>query len=422
MGSGVELLGPQATATSARRPKAAGIVKDVLRMCLRHASGREGKKVDTNTSFQLPCAAQREGRDEARHGMIHSIRIQDFKGHRDTTVTLGRLTLLVGPNGSGKTSVLEALELERHLIDFGTRNVLRGNRSFEDIVRRGASNWFAFSSSGSWAEQSWSSNLIVNDGSDLVLDWQRAGYRGQWHFKSGKRVQGDIRYPDDMLAGFGRAVLYKFNAAKIAKAAYSDQPGGEVNRDGSNAAVALAAMKLENDEAFARIEEDLRSIVRSVKRLRLRQATVKRPEGEVVGSQIYFDFHGAPGVPANCASEGTLITLALLTVLHGPNRPNLILLDDFDQSLHPRAQMELVTLIKRLLDEFQDLQIVATTHSPYILDQLEPSDVHVFALRDDGTVATRPLSEHPEAAKMKGALTTGQIWTLDQERSWVVEG
>ncbi|HRI64002.1 MAG TPA: AAA family ATPase, partial [Polyangium sp.] len=158
-------------------------------------------------------------------------------------------------------------------------------------------------------------------------------------------------------------------------------------------------------------------------RVRIRPATVKQRAGnEVVGSKIYFDFRGAPGVPAHCASEGTLITLALLTILHGPKRPNLILLDDFDQSLHPQAQMELVTLIKRLLDEFPDLQIVATTHSPYILDQLEPSDVHVFALRDDGTVATRPLSEHPEAAKMKGALTTGQLWTLDQERTWVIEG
>ncbi len=41
--------------------------------------------------------------------MLTSIRLQDFKGHRDTLVPLGRFTLLVGPNGSGKTSVLDAL-------------------------------------------------------------------------------------------------------------------------------------------------------------------------------------------------------------------------------------------------------------------------------------------------------------------------
>ena len=44
--------------------------------------------------------------------MITSIRIQDFKGHRDSTIPLGRLTMLVGPNGSGKTSVLDALRIQ----------------------------------------------------------------------------------------------------------------------------------------------------------------------------------------------------------------------------------------------------------------------------------------------------------------------
>ena len=62
--------------------------------------------------------------------MIESIRIQDFKGHRDTSVRLGRLTVLVGPNGSGKTSVLEALRLQRDLWN--------GDKaSYRDFLRRG---------------------------------------------------------------------------------------------------------------------------------------------------------------------------------------------------------------------------------------------------------------------------------------------
>ena len=43
--------------------------------------------------------------------MITNFELHDFKGHRDTRLTLGRFTALVGDNASGKTSVLEALEL-----------------------------------------------------------------------------------------------------------------------------------------------------------------------------------------------------------------------------------------------------------------------------------------------------------------------
>ncbi len=348
--------------------------------------------------------------------MIESIRIQDFKGHRDTTVRLGRLTVLVGPNGSGKTSVLEALRLQRDLWN--------GDKaSYRDFLRRGVKTPIVIDSTGIDKNKNWKSS------------WSLGGkpiYSGRWQCDDvvctarlvGTDIhhEGDVRGLLDAARILARTCLFKFHAARIGDAAYSDQPGAPVESDGTNTAVALAALKLGYDEIFERIEHDIRIIIPSVERVRIRQETVQRPQGDVVGSKIYFDFRGASGVPAHCASEGTLITLALLTVLHGPNRPNLILLDDFDQSLHPQAQMELVTLIKRLLDEFPDVQIVATTHSPYILDQLDPADVHAFALRDDGTVATRPLSEHPEIKRMKGALTTGQIWTLDQERLWVLEG
>jgi hypothetical protein len=85
--------------------------------------------------------------------------------------------------------------------------------------------------------------------------------------------------------------------------------------------------------------------------------------------------------------------------------------------------MELVRLIKGLLalEQFKDLQVVATTHSPYMLDELEPSDVQAFALRDDGTVASKRLSAHPEAKRMEGTLRAGQLWSLDPERSWVLD-
>ena len=84
--------------------------------------------------------------------------------------------------------------------------------------------------------------------------------------------------------------------------------------------------------------------------------------------------------------------------------------------------MELVRLIKALLalDDFKDLQVVATTHSPYALDELDPADVQAFALRDDGTVASKRLSEHPEASRVKGTLRAGQLWSLDPERDWVL--
>jgi predicted ATPase len=341
--------------------------------------------------------------------MLTSIRLQDFKGHRDTTVPLGRLTLLVGPNASGKTSVLEALWLQSQLF---RGMALRGDWAVTDLLRRGAQGPIVLESAGTWKGSPWQLRRNIEANGDFPF-----------------RFEGlDTSH---LGVAQGRAALYKLEAAKVAAAAYRDEPGTMVEQDGTNTAVALAAIKLGYDEAFERIEKDIRGLVPSVERVRIRQATVERhiPHPsvrhaleEVVGSKIYFDFRGAPGVPAHAASEGTLILLALLTILHGPNPPNVLLLDDFDQSLHPHAQVELVRLVKRLLDQLPEVQIVATTHSPYVIDEVDPGDVHAFALRDDGTVAVKRLSEHPEAAKTKGVLSAGQLWSLDPEREWVLGG
>ena len=79
-------------------------------------------------------------------------------------------------------------------------------------------------------------------------------------------------------------------------------------------------------------------------------------------------------------------------------------------------------MIKALLEleAFGETQIIATTHSPYVLDELDPENVIAFALRDDGTVASKPLSDHPDAVKTRGALKCGELWSLDPERNWVL--
>ena len=49
-----------------------------------------------------------------------------------------------------------------------------------------------------------------------------------------------------------------------------------------------------------------------------------------------------------------------------------------------------------------------------------PPFYQIRIVRDDGTVASKRLSAHPEAERMKGALSAGQLWSLDREREWVL--
>jgi predicted ATPase len=362
--------------------------------------------------------------------MITSIQLRSFKGHRDTTVPLGRLTVLVGPNGTGKTSVLQALSLMARLMNEEPGNVLRGDMSPQDLLRRAEPGLITFAAEGTDNALSWKLAMQFSDPGPqsnqqaLRVDWaygKHGGYEETSSVPLDHTLDAEKRVKAASL--ISPAVLYHFDARRIAAAAYSSEETPTVDADGGNTAVVLAALKLEREEAFEQIESELRKIVPSIQRIRVRRIKMSQvPMGSEprVGNKVFIDFKDAPDVPAHGASEGTLITLALLTALCSPNRPRLLLLDDIDQSLHPQAQMELMGELKRLLESFPEVQLVATTHSPYILDALDPSDVRVFAPRKDGSVACRSLSEHPQAEKMRGVLTAGQLWSLDPEWRWVV--
>lgn len=347
--------------------------------------------------------------------MLKSIRLQNFKAHSDTFVSFkDRLTVLVGPNGSGKTSVMEAIWLMSQL----------GAKNIEEVL------------SGRWQPQAfrrWSSTdeivvqgLYSNNDNPTPLEFHldRNNRAISYSVAGGSIAIGLRSQPpfDSRWAKIcGRASLFKLNASEIAKPVDSAERGQSVDQTGANTAAVLTTLKLGDDEKFSRIEESMRRIIPSLKRVRIRSLPYSKSGQEALANKIYFDFNGASNIPADHASEGTLIVLAMLTIVFSPSPPDIILLDDFDQSLHPTAQLELVQLLKNLLDEFKDLQIIATTHSPYILDELTIDQIQCFALRPDGTVATKALSEHPDAQRTQGALLSGELWSIDTEESWILK-
>jgi predicted ATPase len=113
------------------------------------------------------------------------------------------------------------------------------------------------------------------------------------------------------------------------------------------------------------------------------------------------------------------MTLALLTLLYSPECPSLVLIDDIETALHPKAQRELVVQLRKLLDLRPELQILFTTHSPYLLDQLKPEEIWLLAIDEQGVSHAKRMRDHPEAEEWLNVLSTGEFWGAEGE-AWVV--
>jgi len=374
--------------------------------------------------------------------MLEKVELHNFKSHRSTQLSLddSRLHALVGQNSSGKTSILQALHYLNRLADSQFENIFRHQRAPEFITTIGQKH-MSVVGSGFWGynnnRKNWQASYNFQQRDDN--SWLPSG---SWKVDQDEsNVEGwssslsEASYPVPQALKF--AVYLKLIATNLAQAAYSGAVTPRVEFDGSGLAPTLDYLRNEAPDNFQSLQKMLQRIVPGVQKVGIRRAKVMinrqrlievdgksiayEENQENAGQEVVLDMNTGERVPAHAISEGTMLTLGLLTVLMNPKQPNLVLLDDIEQGLHPKAQRELITVFKEIIQANQNLQIIFSTHSPYIVDALIPSQVHVLSNTNSGFTRSKRLDEHPDVEWAKQTLTTGEFWDAEGE-DWVIAG
>ncbi|MCP3136321.1 AAA family ATPase [Pyxidicoccus xibeiensis] len=381
--------------------------------------------------------------------MIEKVQFRNFKAYRSLDLELEPFTVLVGPNASGKTTLLEGL----HLLSTVVNAMLAGGKDSwpgPPVQSHGVQSPVELGALGGWNGMKGMARAIS------AADWvQRKTFRelpfglactwgGQTFWIGDSRLKpsanmgpltvGDLEAIQPLRAGLSATAILRFVPGRLAEASYSEELVPSMSTDGSGLASVLAYLKLSEDEVFARIEGALKLVVPAVRRIRIERATVEltaariyashEQDQEIVerrtlwGNQIVFDMRGAKGVSPGAAGEGTLMVLGLLTALMGPSKPRLVLLDDIELSLHPAAQARLVDALRTIQKNDPGLQIIATSHSPFILNYLRPEEVRMTFLAENGFARCEKLTAHPEFEKWKGLMAPGEFWSTVGEE-WI---
>jgi predicted ATPase len=362
---------------------------------------------------------------------------RNFKLLAEVNVELEPLTVFVGANGSGKTSLLEGIFYCQTMARPVPNESGFPNRPAAYFAQAGDPNRLTtLGKSDGWSVQiegpkrTLSLTLETAGQPYVRLDYDGDAFGAHPNIRL-DRGNGQWAAALDHMAGLGVVRRLAFEPARIAMPSASGVDPS-VGIDGSNVASVLSEMLGRRDPAVEAIERDLAKIVPGAGRLFVRPTEIVRAEQETItvgGETKLFDrsrtvpahrfelqVHGRT-VPADLLSEGTLLAVALLTIVHGPDRPQLLLIDDLDKALHFTAQYELLQALRRIQEEHEDLQILATSHSPDLLDALSPNEVRVMALRD-GVALCRKLTDHPRWTEWQPSLRPGEFWGTVGE-DWV---
>lgn len=112
-------------------------------------------------------------------------------------------------------------------------------------------------------------------------------------------------------------------------------------------------------------------------------------------------------IPATRLSDGTLRYLSLLTLLCHPSPPPLLCIEEPELGLHPDV---LPTIAELLLEACQRTQIIVTTHSEALVSALtEVPEAVVVCSHDDGGTHLRRLEAEP-LRKWLDEYSLGELW------------
>jgi predicted ATPase len=325
------------------------------------------------------------GRDRGR--VIASIAFRNFKALRNTQVALAPFNLIIGPNGSGKTSLIQAVI---GLRDLARLRVLplsaeRPATAESPEIRFRFAPPFAEIEARLGCASDFVCNLLeVSSPSPEI--WERAR------------------------AELLRARSYFFDPAKMAQPA--DATAGErLASNGENLAAVLAWRRAKDAEAVALLEREFCRLFPEFSGLDLRKNDAGLIElGAALGQQSRV-------VRAENLSQGTLFALAILAVVLDPLPPSIVCLEEIDRGMHPRMLREIQDALYRLsyprLSERpgNPVLVLATTHSPYMLDLFRDHPEEVIIAQKEGQEARfERLGDRADLKELLQEGSLGDMW------------
>jgi len=371
--------------------------------------------------------------------LLGRVVVRGFRSLEKVDVRLGPLTILVGPNASGKSSFLHALAfvqqvlLESPQIALETRGGLSailtatGSRpktlSVEIEVQSRDPASLAGSYFMSFEARKGRRRFKVREQCTVTLGDQVHHFcveDGEW-----KEAFADVKPPlaPDRLALPLMAGLQPFawmNAALTSLTFYDIAPeafyapqaaldtGERLAPRGSNAARVLERLRSTDSRQrdYQRLMAAISQIVTSI------EAITPKKTGRRMTFEFTERFSGQEVTfsPASM-SDGTLYALGILLAAYQDDMPTLMAFEEPEKAIHPGAAAVLADVLQ---EAALRTQVLVTTQSPDLLDHFEDTEVLRAVERTaNGTTVIAPIAQSQRESILERLFTPGELHRIE---------
>ncbi|MFP4104522.1 MAG: AAA family ATPase [Phycisphaerae bacterium] len=338
--------------------------------------------------------------------MIARIHIQNYKCFPDLTVDLQPFNVLIGPNDSGKTAFLQAINVIDRIASQGI-----GHWGGDTFGTKQQISWRNDPSStvvieGSYGNRPEGVTSVVSVGSDTGNEDPQVYCD---IIVSGEQVSpasDRLRFCSIYEEYFGSQAMFLLSPSDLRSSSRLSERMGPT---GKGLASFLDEMLREDRKAFIEMEREF------YKRSGYSNLRISSDGGEL--SLVFQTNHGEQ-LQSQLVSDGVMLTLAYLAICYQPNPPKILLLEEPEKGVHHGSLEKTVTTLRSLCED-KGVQIILTTHSPYLLDLVEPEEVLAFRKGDDGAVKAKRMTAYKDVQKLQKHFKPGEIWAMLSEKEGI---
>lgn len=375
---------------------------------------------------------------------IEYLRIQNYRALKSVELKdITPLSVLLGPNGSGKSTIFDVFNFLSECFQFGLRHAWDRRGRARELKTRGQDGPIVIELK--YRERPnqpiITYHLAIDEGvrgPEVVEEWLqwRRGRTGQpfrfLDYKNGlgraasgeapdesdKRIDTPLRSSDliavNTLGQFAEhprvAALREFITGWYVSYLSIEDTRGQpeagpqerLSKTGDNLPNVIQYLKEVHPE---RLDQIFRTLGRRVPRLESVLAD-PMPDG-----RLLLQIKDAPfdrPVLSRFVSDGTLKMLAYLVVLYDPEPPQFIGIEEPENFLHPRLLGELAEECRAAAERSQ---LLVTTHSPFFLDSIRPTETRVLYRDEFGHTQIVRASEIRGIKEfIQEGATMGHLW------------
>lgn len=366
--------------------------------------------------------------------MLSKLQVQRYKSLFDIEVDLEPLTVFIGPNGSGKSNVCEALAV---LSGFLQQLMQPSNQKVFDCFIQALNNvginqqevkskfWRGVTSSLSFhvevsADDERPSSAGPGDlrklTTQLIYERRKVSLRALTTSTQNEYSQQlrnfliGQQYTDSPISiALKKASIYDFNPNSLSKQTIQTPLIG-MGKTGEGISYELVDILHDNRQSFDELEDRLTRLVPNIARIAL-----PRTKDNGYALQL-IDRYSEHHISASDISDGTLRILAFLTALYQKDTPSILCFEEPENGVHPWLLSQMMELLKLVATEGitgKPVQVLITTHSPVLLNYVEPQQVRAVELDNEGKTQIHPLPV--DSARFQKAMEAydgalGELW------------